>query len=303
MIPIITGPTASGKTDFILNLSKKLNVEIISADAYQVYKYMDIGTAKPTIEERAQVKHYLIDILTPDQTYSAGDFFEHAEKLIEKIIQLGKFPIIVGGTGLYVETLQKGIFEGPPRNDEIRNNLRTKAKKLGLKYLYNHLKKIDPDYASKISENDQVRIIRALEVYETLKIPFSIAHKLYHKKPKYRYKVFVFYRERTQLYERIDKRVDKMIEAGWIDEVKHLMKLGYSKNLPSMKAIGYQEIIEFLESKYTLEYTVDKIKKRTRNFAKRQFTWFRHMENVSWVDVSLYNLENLIYEIIKTYDI
>lgn len=302
MIPVITGPTATGKTDFVLNLAKKVDLEIISADAYQVYKYMDIGTAKPSLEERKQIKHHLIDILTPDKTYSAGDFFDNTEKLIKEILSKNKKPIIVGGTGLYVETLQKGLFKGPPRNEQIRNEFRNIIKDKGLKYLYEHLKKIDQEYALKISENDSVRIIRALEVYEILKIPFTEAHRIYHKYPKFQYKIYVFYRKRQNLYDRINKRVDTMINLGWIDEVNNLKNMGYSKDLPSMKAIGYGEIYDYIEGKMDLDKTIQKIKKRTRNFAKRQLTWFRHMQNVEWVDVENYDMKDLINKIISDYD-
>ena len=291
-IPVITGPTASGKTDFVLKLAEHFNIEIVSADAYQVYKNMDIGTAKPKKKELKKVPHHLIDILTPDKTYSAGDFFENCEEKVKEILSRGNLPVVVGGTGLYVETLIKGIFKGPSRNDELRNELRNIAKKKGLEYLYNVLKKVDPDYAAKISPNDLVRIIRALEVYEVMKIPFTKAHELFQKKPAFSYEIFVFYREREVLYDKINRRVELMFEEGWIEEVNKLLEMGYSSKFPSFKAIGYSEIEFYLKNReYNIGKLIEDIQKKTRRFAKRQFTWFRNRIDAIWINIDEMSFE------------
>ncbi|KAA0257445.1 tRNA (adenosine(37)-N6)-dimethylallyltransferase MiaA [Deferribacter autotrophicus] len=301
-IPVITGPTATGKTDFVLKLTEFLDIEIISADAYQVYRYMDIGTAKPSKDELDRVKHHLIDILNPDCSYSAGDFFNHAETLINSILNKGKIPVIVGGTGLYVESLTKGIFEGPPRNEEIREELKEIAKEKGTPFLHDELKKIDPIYASKISENDLVRIIRALEVYKILKIPFTEAHRLFHKKPKFKYDIYVFYRNRSKLYTLINERVDKMFEKGWIDEVKRLNQMGYDSRYSSFKAIGYTEIENYLNKGGDINDVKDDIKKKTRRFAKRQFTWFKHMDESIWIDIDELDFESIKNKLITSFE-
>ncbi|MGA1847314.1 tRNA (adenosine(37)-N6)-dimethylallyltransferase MiaA [Deferribacter abyssi] len=302
-IPVITGPTATGKTDFVLKLAEYFDIEIISADAYQVFKYMNIGTAKPTKNELDKVKHHLIDILTPDNNYSAGDFFNHAESLIKDILNKGKMPVIVGGTGLYVESLTKGIFKGPSRNEEIRKELNEIACEKGIPFLHKELKKVDPLYASKVSENDLVRIIRALEVYRILNIPFTEAHKLFHKRPEFKYNVYVFYRNRNKLYSLINERVDKMFDVGWIDEVKNLNQLGYDSKYSSFKAIGYTEIENFLKNGGDIDDIKNDIKKKTRRFAKRQFTWFKHMDKTIWIDVDRLDFKDIMKKLITSFEI
>jgi tRNA dimethylallyltransferase len=278
-IPIITGPTASGKTALAFKLSETYNIEFISADAYQVYKYMNIGTAKPTNEELSKVKHHLIDFLEPDNTYSAGDFFVNAQNIINQILDRGNLPLIIGGTGLYIETLSKGIFNGPSRDEKYRDILKSVIDKKGLNFLYEYLKKYDLEYADKISSNDSHRIIRAIEVYKKTGLTFSQAQKKLHTNPDFDYQIFVLTKPREVLYEDINARVLKMFEQGWIEEVKRLLKLGYSSNLPSFKAIGYREIVDYIIDKQDLEQTIKVIQKKTRNFAKRQLTWFRHMND------------------------
>lgn len=300
-IPIITGPTATGKSDFALNVSKYLKIEIINADAFQVYKFMDIGTAKPSAAELEKCKHHLVDIITPDIQYNVGEFFSHCEKLIPNIISSGKLPVIVGGTGLYVESLVEGLCQVSGRDEKIYQKLYLECENIGLEAMYNKLLAIDSDYAKKISKNDKKRILRALEAYFVLGIPFSQMHKKFHKKLHYNFDVYIFNNDRDFLYEKINKRVDKMIEIGWIDEVNHLLNLGYDENSPAFKAIGYRELAKFIKYGGDLGMVVSEIKKKTRNFAKRQLTWFKHMKNVTFLNFSDTDLEAFFQYFINSY--
>lgn len=284
-IPIITGVTATGKTSFVMDLHENLPVEVINADAFQVYKYMDIGTAKPTEKEKSEVKHHLIDFLYPDEHYSVGRFFELAEERIGDVLNRSKIPVVIGGTGLYVETLVKGIFNGPAKSEKHRTEYKKVINQSGLETLYQRLEKIDPEYAAKVSIQDKNRIIRALEVYDLSGLNFTRSHELFHQSPLFDYEVFVFTTERSVLYERINKRVEKMFEKGWVNEVRNLLEMGYNSDLQSFSAIGYRDIIEYLAGNMSLSETIKKIQKRTRNFAKRQLTWFRHMKDVKYIDV------------------
>jgi tRNA dimethylallyltransferase len=280
-IPIITGYTASGKTELSLKIAEKFNVEIISADAFQVYQYMDIGTGKPSKDELETVKHHLIDILTPDEVYSAGIFFEMAEKLIEDILNRNKIPLIVGGTGLYIEVLTKGIFKAPELKNDIRTDLQNEIMKKGTEYFYNLLLSKDPEYGKKITKNDKNKIIRAFEIMEATGTTVSEAHKIYHRNPKYNYIVFIIEKERFQLYNDINNRVLKMFQLGWIDEVKNLLNLGYKSESHAFKAIGYREIASYLQKDNNIkERLIEEIQTKTRQFAKRQITWFRHMKGI-----------------------
>ena len=299
-IPVVTGPTASGKSAAVMALAEKYNIEIISADAYQVYKYMDIGTAKPAKSEMEAVPHHLIDILTPDKTYSAGDFFEHAEKIIPEIIGRGNIPVIAGGTGLYVQTLTKGIFDAPSRNDELREKLRTRGEAEGYDLLHHELENIDAEFAAKIEKTDKVRIIRGLEINSTLGMTVSAAQEKYHRNPKFDYGVFVLTMDREKLYERINMRVDDMFAKGWADEVRRLIIKGYGADCASFKAIGYREIADCIIRNETADSMREKIKQKTRNFAKRQLTWFRHMENICCLDAQKDEIIENISKLIDT---
>jgi tRNA dimethylallyltransferase len=284
LIPIITGPTGVGKTAISIELYNKYNIEIISADAFQVYKYMDIGTSKPDRRVLDSVPHHLIDILEPHENYSAALFVEHSQKLIEKILNKDKLPLIVGGTALYIDRLVKGIFNDLTVDYDIRSKISMEGLEKGFDSLYNKLVDIDSAYASKISKNDHVRIIRALEVYEKFKKPYSTVITDYHKSPKYKYKVFFLQKNRDEIYKIVEKRIDEMFNIGWIEEVKSLLEMGCSLTYHSFKAIGYREIVEFLYGEYSLKEAMNRIKKRTRNFVKRQFTFFKkldYVENIS----------------------
>src|SRR4030067_1908020 len=274
---VITGPTPTGKTRVGIELAKSLNGEIISADSRQVYIHMDIGTAKPTREERREVPHYLIDIAYPDQTFSAGAFAREAKIIVEQLLNKKKMPIIIGGTGLYLKALMDGLFEAPAVDKGIRGRLRLEAEEYGLHGLYQKLEEIDPYTAEKVSPKDRIRIIRALEIYEQTGKPISFWHKEASSLRKsYQFINFGITMNRKLLYQRINARVDRMMEAGFVEEVKNLNNLGYSFELPALRTFGYLGLLSYLQGRLKLEQAVERFRQKTRNFAKRQFTWFRH---------------------------
>ena len=283
---VIVGPTASGKTALSIELAKKINGEIISCDSMQIYKDMNIGSAKPTIEEMQGIKHYIIDEVKPTQRFSVAEYKKRAEKAIEEIIKKGKIPIVVGGTGLYANSLIYGIEYNEIEYDEkYRNKLMEQAKtEEGLKTLFEKAKKLDPKAMGKISKNDKKRIIRILEIYNSTGKTKTEQEKESRKKAiKYDYKVFALNIERSVLYERINKRVDIMIEQGLIEEVKNILEK-YNEFPTAMQAIGYKEIVEYLDGNLTKQEAIEKIKQESRRYAKRQITWFKKIENVKWLD-------------------
>lgn len=274
-IPVICGPTASGKTALSLLLSNKLNIEVISADSRQVYKYMDIGTAKPAKQERDICPHHLIDIIKPDQTYSAGNFTVDVERAVSNIIEKRHIPVVVGGSGLYLKALIEGLFEAPEIPINIRRAVTEELKIKGSRTMYKKLLKVDPESAKKIQPADWKKICRALEVKEATGIPISILQKEKAVKPLRKY--FIIYMDipREELYRRINKRVVDMVRNGLLDEVKGLLKRGYNPDLNSMKTVGYQESIAYLHGKQDKNTAIELIQKNTRHFAKRQVTWFK----------------------------
>lgn len=283
---VIGGPTASGKTGLGIKLAQKINGEIISADSMQIYKEMDIGTAKVTLEEAEGIKHHLIDFVKPDERYSVANFKIDAENKIEEILKLGKVPIIVGGTGLYIDTLVYGIeYPEIDLDEKYRNELMEKANsEEGLAELYEQAKLIDKEAAEKISQNDKKRIIRILEIYHATgknKTEMERISRL--NGTKYNYKVFAIDMDREKLYERINLRVDLMIEQGLIDEVKNIIKK-YQKFPTAMQGLGYKEVVQFLNGELTKEEMIEKIKQETRRYAKRQLTWFRKNKDIIWID-------------------
>ena len=282
---VIGGPTASGKSNLAVELAKRINGEIISADSMQIYKDMNIGTAKITPEEMQGINHYLIDFVSPDERYSVSSFKKDAEKAIEAILAKGKVPIIVGGTGLYIDSLILGIeFQDEKIDTEYRESLNKIAEEQGLQKLYNMAQAIDPVAMKKISENDKKRIIRVLEIYhKTGKTKTEQELESRKSEIKYNYKVFAITMDRQVLYEKIEKRVDKMIEQGLIDEVQGILNK-YQKFPTAMQGLGYKEVVEYLENKTTKEEMVEKIKKETRHYAKRQLTWFRKNKNIIWLN-------------------
>lgn len=282
---VIGGPTASGKTALSIFLAKNINGEIISADSMQIYKDMNIGTAKPTVEEMDGIKHYLIDCVSPSVRYSVADFKKDATNAIEDILKKGKTPIVVGGTGLYIDSLIYGIDYNEMQVDlEYRAYLENLAEEKGLEYLYDLAKNIDEQAMSKISVNDKKRICRVLEVYKsTGKTKTELEKVSRQKDVKYDFKVFAIDMERQILYDRINKRVDLMIDAGLIDEVNNLIKK-YPDMPTAMQGLGYKEVVQYFEKKCTKEEMIEKIKQESRRYAKRQLTWFRRNKNIVWLD-------------------
>jgi len=298
-IPVITGPTAAGKTAVVLGFAEKHKIEIVSADAYQVYKYMNIGTAKPDKSELEKAPHHMIDVYTPDMTYSAGVFFEQGQRCIKEILERGNIPVVAGGTGLYVETLQKGIFAGPERDEELRRELEADMDKLGTEHMHKLLAGLDSEYAAKVKTADQTRILRGLEINRQLNMNVEAARREFHRHPDYEYDIFVLTEDRQKIYDRINKRVDIMFESGWAAEVENLLAMGYDDTMDSFKAIGYREIAACIKNGTDISEKAEKIKTNTRNFAKRQLTWFRHMEKIKYIDLSdcneIKSLEQFIF--------
>lgn len=284
---VICGPTASGKTALSIELAKKINGEIISSDSMQIYKDMDIGTAKPTKQEMQEIKHYLLDFVEPDQRYSVAQFKKDAEKAIEEILAKNKVPIIVGGTGLYVDSLIYGIeYQEIELDKKYREELEKRAQKEGLETLYEQAKKIDPQAIEKISANDKKRILRILEIYHsTGKTKTQQEIESRKNEVKYDYKVFALNIEREKLYERINKRVDIMIKQGLIQEVENLCSK-YTEFPTAMQGLGYKEVVEYLQGKISEQEMIEKIKMETRRYAKRQLTWFRKNKQTIWLDAT-----------------
>ena len=283
---VIAGPTASGKTSLSIDLAKSINGEIISCDSMQIYKGMDIGTAKVTKEEAEGIKHYLIDCVEPNERYTVSNFKKDAELCIEEILSKGKVPIIVGGTGLYVDSLIYGIEYSEMNFDEdYRNKLMKQAEtEQGLSELYSKAKEIDSQAVEKISPNDKKRIVRVLEIFNaTGKTKTELEIESRKKEIKYEYHVFIVNIERELLYDRINRRVDIMLEKGLIDEVKEIYEK-YDSFPTAMQGLGYKEVVEFLQNQVTKEEMVDKIKKESRHYAKRQLTWFRKDDTFIWLD-------------------
>ncbi len=283
---VTAGPTASGKTRLAIELAKLLNGEIVSADSMQIYKYMNIGSAKPTAEEQKEVKHHLIDFLEPDAVFSVADYTEMAHDVIGKLISEGKMPVMCGGTGLYINSVVNDItFGETDTNDDIRAELAKTAREKGNDALIEMLAEFDPVSAARLHPNNVRRVIRAIEFYKVTGQTIS-SHQEMTKQTEGRYNpvMFCIAWDRQKLYERINKRVDKMLEDGLLEEVKRLMEAGYTKALNSMKAIGYKELIDYYNGETTLEEAVELIKQSSRRYAKRQLTWFRRDKRIHWLN-------------------
>lgn len=289
-IVILLGPTGVGKTELSIKIAKLLNAEIISSDSMQIYKYMDIGTAKPTLEQRKEVIHHMIDIVNPWDYFSTGAYIEIVKEVIEKIFEREKIPLVVGGTGLYLRAMTEGIFEGPDADWNLRMELMNKERD-NPGFLYNLLKEIDPIKADKIYPSDLRRILRALEVFFKGKKQISELQEKLTKPLSYNFIKIGVTRERKELYRIIEERVDKMICSGLIEEVRNVLTL-IKRNatslspLPALQAIGYKEIAGCLADLYSIDEAVRLIKKRTKMYAKRQFTWFRKEKDIMWFDIS-----------------
>ena len=285
-VVVIVGPTASGKTALSIELAKKIDGEIISSDSMQIYKDMDIGTAKVTKEEAEGIKHYLVDCVSPDERYTVSDFKRDAENAIKEILEKGKTPIVVGGTGLYVNSLIYGIeYQDMNFDEEYRNELMEKAEsEEGLKMLWDEANRIDPEAMTKISKNDKKRIVRVLEIYKATgknKTEQEILSR--QNGVKYDYKVFGITMDREKLYNRINLRVDIMIEKGLEAEVRNLLEK-YNEFPTAMQGLGYKEVVEYFEGILTREEMIEKIKQESRRYAKRQLTWFRKNKETIWLD-------------------
>lgn len=298
---VIVGPTASGKTKVSIELAKEIKGEIVSADSMQVYKYMNIGTAKPTEEEMAGIKHYLIDQVEPSEEFSVAKYQKLAYKYIEEILKRGKTPIVCGGTGLYINSLVYNIeFADTICDWNLREKLKEEAEKYGNEYIYNKLKAIDPKVAEKIHMNNVKRVIRAIEVYTYTNKPISLHQEESLKNPpKYNYIIIGLTKERKRLYEDIEKRVDIMMEEGLVEEVKNLMEMGYDKNTIAMQGLGYKEIMSYVKGEVSKEEALYILKRDTRRYAKRQITWFKKLKNVYWIKADEINREKEIVEKIK----
>lgn len=282
---IIAGPTGIGKTETVLKLAEPLGCEVISADSMQVYKRMDIGTAKPTPEERARVRHHMIDVVEPDELFNAAIFRKMAEPIIQRLHSSGKPVFVAGGTGLYIKVLTGGIFLGPERNEEIRQRLKDEASTYGHHVLVDRLQAVDPVSAAKMHPNDTHRIIRALEVFELTGRPFSEHHNTHRfRDTRYRILKIGLTMDRAILYERIEKRVDRMLEQGLLDEVEKLLNDGFSPDLKSMQSIGYSHAVRFLQGTLSLDEMAHTLKRDTRRYAKRQFTWFKSDPEMIWLE-------------------
>lgn len=295
-ILIITGPTASGKTDFAISCAKKFNGEIISADSMQIYRNLNIGTAKATTHEQSQVPHHLIDILEPNAEFSVQQFVKKAKEKISEISAKGKLPIIVGGTGLYIKSLiYPYSFGKTAKNEQVREHFNLILKEKGNDFLFDLLRKKSPDMAAKIHKNDTKRVIRALEILSNESNQTKQIMQDEDSTPRYDHVLIALDFPREELYDRINRRVEKMFDEGHLIEVLSLYKAGkIDQKCQSMQGIGYKELFSFFAGESTLEETKDLIKKNTRNYAKRQFTFFRGMENVIWLNLKKEGIDSAI---------
>ncbi len=290
---IIVGPTAVGKTRLSLALASRWrHSEIISADSRQVYRYLDIGTAKPSREQLARVPHHFIDIINPDEYYSAGRYGREARQRIDQLLSQGKNPIVVGGSGLYIRALVDGFFERQIYDQGIKAKLKQEIKEKGLAHLYQRLHQVDPIAATKIHPNDHHRIVRALEVYELTGEPLSAFQAQTSQKASFEPVFIGLTRERKRLYGIIEQRVDEMMQQGLVAEVTQLRSLGYHSDLNSLQTVGYREVFLYLDHQIDFETMVKLIKQRTRNYAKRQLTWFRKDPRIHWLDVDQFRDED-----------
>lgn len=283
---ILTGPTAAGKTSLSIRLAKALDGEIISADSMQVYRHMDIGSAKVTAAEMEGVPHHLIDVLDPTEDFNVVVFQELAKKALEGIYSRGHIPIVAGGTGFYIQALLYDIdFKENPEGGQIRQELETLAREKGAEELHRLLEQVDPESAKAIHANNVKRVIRALEYFRQTGEKISVHNEEERRRPSpYDFLYYVVHMERSRLYERIDRRVDQMLEQGLVAEVEGLKAMGCHRGMVSMQGLGYKEILDYLDGKCTLEEAVYILKRDTRHFAKRQITWFKRERDVRWLD-------------------
>ncbi len=284
---VILGPTASGKTHLAIALAGRFQGEIVGCDALQIYRHMDIGTAKAPSHERMGIPHHMLDLREPGQDFSAGDYQRLARKVLREIHERGNLPFVVGGTGFYLRALIDGLFEGSARSEELRSRMRKIVQRKGSKILHRSLQRIDPKSAERIAEADAERIIRAYEVYRATGKPIS----WWQQKPRdalegYRWFKIGIHVPREQLYQRIDQRAEEMFQSGFLEEVQQLMSR-FPTECHAFKAIGYRQAIQYIEGKLTLEQTIEETKKQSRRYAKRQLTWFRSDPDITWLEAGL----------------
>ncbi len=289
-ILFLAGPTAIGKTAFAIELAEHLGTEIIGADSMQIYRYMDIGTGKPTKQERGRVHHHLVDFVHPAEPFSVGKYSREACGVIDRMHTSGQVPLVVGGTGLYIRALTNGLFDGPEADPKIRSYFKDFAAEKGRNALYDELKSVDLKSARKIHPNDERRLIRALEVYRITGRPISELQEEQkaHLESQYRFLFFGLTMSRNKLYTVIEKRIDRMVQQGLVDEVRSLLAMGVHEQAISMQGLGYKEIIPVILRKEPLRDAIELLKKETRHFAKRQMTWFQAEKRIQWIDLGEY---------------
>lgn len=298
-VVVITGPTASGKTGLAIEVAKIFDTEIISADSRQIYKFLDIGTAKPDKKQLETVKHHFIDILNPDENYDVSLFEADARKIMDELFIRGKIPVVAGGSGLYIRSIVEGIFTGPSKDEEFRAEMDQIKSSQGEEALYRILRERDPVSAEKMLPSNWKRVIRALEVLHITGIPIWKHHAEQTTHDDIRYFQFALDLDRKILYDRIEKRVDTMIEQGLEKEVQKVLKMGYSSELNSLNTVGYKEMINYICNDYNLDRCIELIKRNTRRYAKRQLTWFRADKEINWLKHDSSNFINEIINLVK----
>lgn len=297
---VLVGPTASGKTAVSLPLAERLGAEIISADSRQIYRHMDIGTAKPTVAERARVPHHFIDILDPDQDYSAGEFGIRGREEIERILSRGRVPLVVGGSGLYIRSLVDGFFDGPPADPEVRSAIERRLAAGGVEELLGELRRVDPLFAARVDPTKPRRMIRALEVFHVTGVPISQLHQDLKVEIQFRSRIFGLACPKPALQKRIAERCTMMLEGGLLDEVEDLVRRGYGPGLNALNTVGYAEAFAFRAGGITRDEMVELFCRNTRRYAKRQMTWFRRDGRIEWIDMGEgREAEGVVEEIVK----
>ncbi len=296
---VITGPTASGKTTVAVEIARRIRGEIISADSMQVYRHLSIGTAKPTVDETRDVPYHLIDHVDPDDQYNLGRFVKEADNMLAEIQKRGNTPVLCGGTGMYIRGLLYGVFEGGEPDPVVRAELEAEYKLYGLPPLFAELLARDPLSAERYGPNDRQRIIRALEVIRSSGKPFSEFHQQDISRPRFAASTYILSWPRDELYDRINHRAQVMLEAGLLDEVRNYMDNGYSRDNPAVKALGYREIIDHLEGRLPFEDALEAMRRKSRNYAKRQETWFRSVPDAIRISARGRGAEEIAGEIIS----
>ncbi|WP_148894289.1 tRNA (adenosine(37)-N6)-dimethylallyltransferase MiaA [Geothermobacter ehrlichii] len=282
---VVCGPTACGKTDLCLRLAGHFDLEIVSADSRQVYRTMDIGTAKPEPAVLERVRHHLVDVVDPDEDFTVAHFVEQGRRAIEGIRAASRLPVLAGGTGLYIQALTEGLADVPPADPAFRQKMKRLAQEHGNEWLLERLKRVDPVLGARLRSGDQVRIIRALEVFEQCGRPLSEIQRRHGFSDRpYRLLKIGLAVEREELYRRIELRTEAMFAAGLVDEVRALLDRGYDPALKALNTIGYREVIGYLQGRHSLQEAIERVKRNTRRYAKRQLTWFRRDESINWVD-------------------